>query len=128
MNSSSDDLRKESLSGARKESSMNVKKPGERLNIVGGTEEAIRHSYSEDEKIAFTDWINSSLNSDAELKHLLPISLEGMALFRAVEDGILLCKLINEAVPNTIDPRVINKRPSHTIQKHENQHAHAKFS
>jgi len=32
-----------------------------------------------------------------------------MAIFTAVSDGILLCKLINNAVPKTIDERAINK-------------------
>jgi hypothetical protein len=51
----------------------------------------------------------------------LPISAEGNGLFTAVNDGILLCKLINDAVPDTIDERVINKGKLNTFKIHENQ-------
>jgi hypothetical protein len=39
----------------------------------------------------------------------LPISAAGEALFKACHDGILLCKLINRSIPDTIDERVLNK-------------------
>ena len=49
-----------------------------------------QHSFSEEEKLAFVDWINFQLENDADVHHKLPIEEEGEALFRAVDDGIIL--------------------------------------
>ena len=49
-----------------------------------------QHSLSEEEKFAFVDWINFQLENDPDVKHKLPIEEEGEALFRAVDDGIIL--------------------------------------
>eukprot|EP00999_Lentomonas_sp_LEN2_P000702 NODE_169_length_2013_cov_82.082715_g145_i0.p1 GENE.NODE_169_length_2013_cov_82.082715_g145_i0~~NODE_169_length_2013_cov_82.082715_g145_i0.p1 ORF type:complete len:468 (+),score=165.70 NODE_169_length_2013_cov_82.082715_g145_i0:157-1560(+) len=101
-----------------------VKKAGN-LNVLGGTSKAsasgTAHSYSDDEKIAFTDWINYVLEGDPELKNVLPISEEGDGLFDACKSGILLCKLINDAVPDTVDERAINKKAKHSVEISENQ-------
>ena len=43
-----------------------------------------------EEQLAFSDWINSNLGQDPDLKHLLPIDPEGKGLFEKVKDGILL--------------------------------------
>lgn len=69
------------------------------------------HSYTFEETQAFVDFINAQLQSDSDLKHLLPIK-EADHLFNAVKDGVLLCKLVNKAAADTIDDRVINKPPS----------------
>lgn len=65
-------------------------------------------SFSDEEKVAFVEHINGSLGHDPTLKDHLPISTEGTALFDACSDGIVLCKLINDAVPDTLDDRVLN--------------------
>jgi len=45
-----------------------------------------------------------------------------MSLFEKVDDGLLLCKLINDAIPGTIDERVLNKGANLTqFHKNENQ-------
>lgn len=65
------------------------------------------HSYSEEETSAFTEHINNCLHHDKDVAPLLPMNpVDG--LFRSVSDGILLCKLINAAVPETIDVRAVN--------------------
>lgn len=65
------------------------------------------HSYSEEETSAFTEHINNCLHHDKDVAPLLPMDpVDG--LFRSVSDGILLCKLINAAVPETIDVRAVN--------------------
>ncbi|KAL7062129.1 hypothetical protein AAHC03_01727 [Spirometra sp. Aus1] len=71
-----------------------------------------RHSVSPAEERAFVDWINRLLASDPDLKHHLPIdaAVDGQ-LYERCRDGLLLCKLINAAVPDTIDERCINKLP-----------------
>lgn len=48
------------------------------------------HSFAEEEKLAFVDWINFQLENDPDLKSLLPISEDGDALFEAVKDGLIL--------------------------------------
>lgn len=81
----------------------------------------VQHSYSDEEKIAFVDWINECLEGDADLKSKIPISAAGEALFNACHDGILLCKLINYSVPDTIDERVLNKKNLSHFKIMENQ-------
>jgi len=77
------------------------------------------HSYSEEELEAFTDYINSVLQDDSQLANIMPIPRSG--LFDAVKNGILLCKLINVAIPGTIDERVINiKENNNPWQRNEN--------
>eukprot|EP01105_Mastigella_eilhardi_P005814 TRINITY_DN17520_c0_g1_i1.p1 TRINITY_DN17520_c0_g1~~TRINITY_DN17520_c0_g1_i1.p1 ORF type:complete len:559 (+),score=206.35 TRINITY_DN17520_c0_g1_i1:230-1678(+) len=52
------------------------------------------------------------------------MALQGDALFESCKDGIMLCKLINDAVKDTIDERVINvpRRKKMNIHLcHENQ-------
>ena len=77
------------------------------------------HSYSEDEVAAFTEHINNCLAGQLPY---LPLG-EG-ELFSAVGDGLLLCKLINAAKPNSVDERVLNHpkggRPLNLYQKKEN--------
>jgi hypothetical protein len=102
-----------------------VRKAGN-LNITGGTSnvssEGTTHSYSDDEKFAFVDWINYVLADDPICRSLglVPISEEGNHLFTAVNNGVLLCKLINDSVKETIDERAINVRALHPVQRAEN--------
>lgn len=96
-----------------------------KLVTVSGLSEAsaegTQHSFSEEEKLAFVDWINFQLENDPDVKHKLPIEEDGEALFRAVDDGIILCKLINTSVPGTVDERTINKGKLNKFTMHENQ-------
>ena len=88
---------------------------------VEGAQEGIQHAFSEEETSAFADWINFQLEEDPDVKERLPIAEVGDALFRAVHDGIILCKLINTSIPGTIDERVINKGKLNVYKIHENQ-------
>lgn len=81
-----------------------------------------KHTYSEEEKIAFADHINRILAGDERLKDRLPMDVTSDALFKAVSDGILLCKLINKAVPDTVDERAVNTgKALNVYQMNENQ-------
>jgi len=91
------------------------------IHQVGGATDSTTHSFSDEEKVAFADYINNALKKDADLAGKLPINTTDMSLFTAVGDGILLCKLINDAVPETIDERVINKKNLNTFRVVENQ-------
>jgi len=73
------------------------------------SESGATHAYSEEERTAFAEHINRTLASDERLKDRLPMDVNSDALFRAVHDGLLLCKMINKAVPDTVDERALNK-------------------
>ena len=66
----------------------------ENLETLGGMSEAssegTTHSVRMEEQLAFSDWVNSNLGNDPDLKHLLPIDSEGKGLLDKVKDGILL--------------------------------------
>lgn len=66
----------------------------ENLETLGGISEAssegTTHSVRLEEQLAFSDWINTNLSHDPDLKHLLPIDAEGKTLYEKVKDGILL--------------------------------------
>ncbi|KAI9918659.1 hypothetical protein PsorP6_012157 [Peronosclerospora sorghi] len=94
-----------------------------KIHEVKGTAGGL-HSYSEEETVAFTEHINNTLQVDDDVASLMPISVDG-GLFQAVGDGVVLCKLINRAVPETIDERALNivkrSKELNVYQKTENQ-------
>jgi len=67
------------------------------------------HTIEYEEVQGIAGFINHQLKGEASLDHLLPLNEDGMDIFEKVADGILLCQLINMAVPDTIDKRAINK-------------------
>ncbi|CAM9190224.1 unnamed protein product [Ectocarpus sp. 4 AP-2014] len=83
------------------------------------------HSYSDDERMAFTEHINNCLAADPVVGPRLPMDPLSEDLFTQTSDGLILCKLINLAEFDTIDARAMNvvsdKRPKLSIfQKIEN--------
>ncbi|KAM3867382.1 plastin-3-like [Diretmus argenteus] len=82
--------------------------------------EGTQHSISKQERFAFANWINASLEKDPDCQHFLPIDPNTDALFSAVGDGILFCKIINLSVPDTIDERTINKKKLTAFTTQEN--------
>ena len=60
-------------------------------------------TFSEEEKKAYTKVINSILAKDSDCQKYLPIDTENMDVFAVLKNGIILCKLVNAAVPGTID-------------------------
>lgn len=46
--------------------------------------------FSEEEKVAFVNWINKALQDDPDGKHLLPMDPTDDNLFKSLADGILL--------------------------------------
>jgi plastin-3 len=96
----------------------------ENLETLGGmsevSNEGTTHSVRHEEQVAFSDWVNTHLGHDPDLKHLLPIDAEGRGLYDKVKDGILFCKIINHSCPDTIDERAINKKNLTLYTKHEN--------
>ncbi|KAB2057198.1 hypothetical protein ES319_A11G153200v1 [Gossypium barbadense] len=79
------------------------------------------HTISESEKASYVAHINNYLAQDGFLNKYLPINASSNDLFEIVKDGVLLCKLINVAVPGTIDERAINtKRLLNPWERNEN--------
>jgi len=72
-------------------------------------------SFSEEERAAYVKVFNSSLADDPVCKKYLPIDPDSNEVFEKLKDGVLLCKLINKAVPGTIDDRVINVKDKMNI-------------
>ncbi|KAH0853062.1 hypothetical protein HID58_032678 [Brassica napus] len=65
---------------------------------------------SESEKASYISHINNYLREDPLWNSYIPINPATDALFDIVKDGVILCKLINAAVPGTIDERAINMK------------------
>ncbi|XP_043805181.1 fimbrin-2 isoform X1 [Manihot esculenta] len=79
------------------------------------------HTISEPEKASYVAHINNYLGKDDFLKKYLPVDSSTNDLFEIAKDGVLLCKLINVAVPGTIDERAINtKRVLNPWERNEN--------
>ncbi|XP_037467890.1 fimbrin-4-like [Triticum dicoccoides] len=78
--------------------------------LKSSTTTLIHHSPNQAEKSSYVAHINAYLGNDPFLKKYLPIDPTGNDLFDLVRDGVVLCKLINVAVPGTIDERAINKK------------------
>ncbi|GAB2220773.1 hypothetical protein Droror1_Dr00008445 [Drosera rotundifolia] len=80
------------------------------------------HTISQSEKASYVSHINNYLGQDKFLKQYLPMDPSTNDLFEIAKDGILLCKLINVAVPGTIDERAINMKgmlnPWERIENH----------
>jgi plastin-1 len=64
------------------------------------------------------------IQDDSDVGQRHPIPTDTMQLFDECKDGLILCKLINDSVPDTIDMRVLNKpqlrKPLNAFQITEN--------
>ncbi|KAJ4981916.1 hypothetical protein NE237_032753 [Protea cynaroides] len=90
-------------------------------SFLKATTTTLLHTISESEKASYVAHINSYLGEDPFLKNFLPIDPATNALFDLAKDGVLLCKLINVAVPGTIDERAINtKKVLNPWERNEN--------
>jgi len=97
-----------------------VRQHDKNAQVIAGAMGA-QHMVLNEEQVAFSDWINNNLGADPDTKHLLPLNDAGSDMYEKVDDGIILCKMINLASLDTIDERVINKGQKLSIFKqHEN--------
>ncbi|KAL9241163.1 hypothetical protein vseg_015305 [Gypsophila vaccaria] len=94
--------------------SANAKGPGYKRasSILRQSTTTHFHTISESEKASYVAHINNCLAEDPYLKKDLPIDPKTNQLFELAKGGVLLCKLINVAVPGTIDERAINTKKS----------------
>ncbi|XP_042500178.1 fimbrin-5-like [Macadamia integrifolia] len=89
--------------------------------FLKATTTTLLHTISDPEKTCYVAHINSYLGEDPFLKNFLPLDPATNALFDLAKDGVLLCKLINVAVPGTIDERAINtKKVLNPWERNEN--------
>ncbi|GAB2285216.1 Fimbrin-5 [Dionaea muscipula] len=90
-------------------------------SILRQSNTTLLHTISESEKASYVAHINNYLGEDKFLKQFLPIDPATSQLFDLVKDGVLICKLINVAVPGTIDERAINtKKVLNPWERNEN--------
>ena len=87
---------------------------GGRIQVQGSSAN-VTHTINEDERTAFTTHINAVLAGDPDIGHLLPFPTDTFEMFDQCKDGLVLAKLINDSVPDTIDERVLN-RPGRKIK------------
>jgi len=83
-----------------------VSQPHDRIVVQGkggGT-----HIIDEEERSEFTHHINQVLSGDDVVGSRLPLPTDSNQIFDEARDSLLLAKLVNDSVPNTIDTRVLN--------------------
>ncbi|KAI1081240.1 calponin homology domain-containing protein [Whalleya microplaca] len=73
-----------------------------------GSNANITHTVNEDERTEFTRHINAVLAGDTDIGDRLPFPTDTFEMFDECKDGLVLAKLINDSVPDTIDERVLN--------------------
>ncbi|AMD18945.1 HBR044Cp [Eremothecium sinecaudum] len=76
--------------------------------VVEGSTTGTTHTINEEERREFTKHINSVLAGDPDLGNRLPFPTDTFQVFDDCRDGLVLSKLINDSVPDTIDTRVLN--------------------
>ncbi|KAK4654267.1 fimbrin [Podospora pseudocomata] len=77
--------------------------------FVQGSNSNITHTINEDERTEFTRHINAVLAGDPDIGNRLPFPTDTFEMFDECKDGLVLAKLINDSVPDTIDERVLNR-------------------
>ncbi|KAK4694033.1 hypothetical protein P7C71_g3477, partial [Lecanoromycetidae sp. Uapishka_2] len=87
---------------------------GGRIQVQGSSAN-VTHTINEDERTEFTRHINAVLAGDPDIGHRLPFPTDTFEMFDDCKDGLVLAKLINDSVPDTIDERVLN-RPGKKIK------------
>ncbi|KAG6407477.1 hypothetical protein SASPL_130468 [Salvia splendens] len=90
-------------------------------SFLKATTTTLLHTIHETERASYVAHINIYLRDDPFLKQFLPMDPSTNALFDLAKGGVLLCKLINVAVPGTIDERAINtKKVLNPWERNEN--------
>lgn len=90
---------------------------------IGGKTSGTTHTINDEERTEFTRHINAVLADDPDVGARLPFDTETFQIFDECRDGLVLSKLINDSVPDTIDTRVLNlpkKKPLNNFQMSEN--------
>lgn len=96
-----------------------------RKTYIGGKTDGTTHTINDEERTEFTRHINSVLAGDPHIGDRLPFDTETFQIFDECRDGLVLSKLINDSVDDTIDTRVLNlpsakKKTLNNFQMSEN--------
>ncbi|KAG8060476.1 hypothetical protein GUJ93_ZPchr0002g26402 [Zizania palustris] len=114
-------LSEEAISNFLRESYPDINQTIEFEPFLRASTTTLLHVINESEKTSYVNHINNFLGEDAFLKNFLSLDSTSNELFNLVRDGVLLCKLINVAVPGTIDERAINtKKDLNPWERNEN--------
>jgi hypothetical protein len=65
--------------------------------------------------MCFAKLANEFLTGDEDVAEYIPLNPESDDLFHCMETGVVLAKLVNIAVDNTIDMRAMNKKKNMNI-------------
>lgn len=65
-------------------------KKSDQIRSVGGSNNETKHSFSEREKTAYLDYINSTVGQDIELTNLKIVPLTSETFFPQIAKGIIL--------------------------------------
>ena len=106
--------------GHRSQGSQGAGGGGGRIQVQGSSAN-VTHTINEDERTEFTRHINAVLEGDRDLANKIPFPTDTFEMFDECKDGLVLAKLINDSVPDTIDERVMNK-PGSKIKTLNNFH------
>ncbi|CAH2448199.1 Fimbrin, actin-bundling protein [Komagataella phaffii CBS 7435] len=77
-------------------------------HVFKGASSGSTHTINDEERVEFTRHINSVLAGDPDIGDRLPFPTDSNQIFDECSDGLVLSKLINDSVPDTIDTRVLN--------------------
>ncbi|KAG8427568.1 fimbrin [Metarhizium acridum] len=93
--------------GGRGQSHVSKSSVGGKIQVQGSSAN-VTHTIDEDERTEFTRHINAVLDGDADIGSRLPFPTDTFQMFDECKDGLVLAKLINDSVPDTIDERILN--------------------
>lgn len=101
------------------------RKAGSHKTYISGKTSGTTHTINDEERTEFTRHINSVLADDPNVGDRLPFATDTFQIFDECRDGLVLSKLINDSVPDTIDARVLNlpgqkKKALNNFQMSEN--------
>lgn len=98
------------VGGSTPSTSSNLVHKGKGANakIIVSSRSGTQHTINEEERSEFTKHINSVLAGDPDIGARLPFPTDTFQIFDECKDGLVLSKLINDSVQDTIDTRVLN--------------------
>jgi hypothetical protein len=76
------------------------KSESSKKKIVENTKFGSTHTYSQEEKAAFVEFLNFTFDKDGDLSSIIPIDPKGTDLFSVTTNGVLFAKLILLINPN----------------------------
>jgi hypothetical protein len=101
-------------SGEHSDLVVSIDESGLHVNHIEGHQQHLdsafgsTHTYESEEAEAFAVFINNALKDEEGLAHLLPLDPTTKDIFTKHEDGLILLKLLNRAIPGCVHEKHIN--------------------